>query len=292
VIPRKNNKELLIILLSLIAATAVSAAPTMCGCNKNFVTGAVLPASNAHALYISETSQITKSSNSRLAAIGVEILKPPADFTDFLPVDAKTLPPVPAALFMVLTGFLCVSLVKDRRLWLAAIAGLLWAGQAAIQAIPQLAANISKKHIQRKSHANTACLYRVEDFYRLRSDIEGTQYIGLLHHLAGIPAGTISSIRSPISLVQGSMSFLRNLSSTTIGEQQSRTTNQAIRRIGHQGIRNRASRIENRESGIETHSSFLLNPAVICPAARAEQYICFSPAFIFSRLARGPPNFT
>ena len=264
---RKNNIILLITLLSLVAATMVSAHPTMSDRNMNFVVRAVSPTSDAGAIFVPETSQITEHFNSHLAAIGAEILKPPPEFADFSTVGAKTLPPVPAALFMVLTGFLCVSLVKDRRVWLAALAGLLWAGQAGFQVIPHLAVNISKKHIHQKSHANTACLYR-EDLCRSRSDVEGTQYIGLLHHLEGIPAGKMS-LPFPASLIS------------------LRASSPSLRA-------KRAFSPERREGSqfAITHFSFLPNPAFICPAARAEQNTYFSPAFIFQQLPRGPPNFT
>jgi hypothetical protein len=283
VVSGKNNK-LLAILLSLVVATAVSAAPTMCDCNKNcdcnrnFVTAAVSPASDAHVTYVPETSQITVPSNSHLAAIGKEILKPPADFKDSPPLGAKSLPPVPAALFMVLTGFLCVSLVKDRKVWLAVLVGLLWAGQAGFHVIPQLAAHISKKNIQRKSCFNAATLHQLEESCRLRSDIEGTQYIGLLRHLAGIPAGTISlplptfltSLRAPFLSLRALRS---NLNTSREYFVFARTKSNA-----------------GSPQFAITHFSSLLNPATICPAPRAEQYICFSPAFIFQQLPRGPPN--
>lgn len=277
---RKNINKLLIILLSLVAATTVSAHPTMSDYNKNFIVRAVSPTSDAHVPYVPETSQITEPFNSRLAAIGAEILKPPPEFTDFSPVGAKTLPPVPAAFFMVLTGFLCVSLVRDRRVWLAALAGLLWAGQAGFQAIPQLATNISK-HIQQKTTANIALLYRSEDLFRLRSDIEGTQYIGLLRHLAGIPDATVS--------------FLHRIPASWYGVNSVRDKLQQIRNLALERSEGTRYAIRNTNEAPQfaiAHFSFLLNTAVICPAARAEQYICFSPAFIFARLARGPPNFT
>ena len=272
-----NNKKLLIILLSLVAATAVSAAPTMSNCNKNLVAAAVPPSSDAHTLSITETSQITELSNSHLAAIGIEILKPPAEFTDSQTTGLKNLPPVPAALFMVLTGFLCVSLVKDRRFWLAALVGLLWAGQAGIQALPQLATHLSfKKHIQQKSPVSTICLHQFENSGRLRSEIEGTQYISLLRHLAGIPDSTISSIQS-------TMSFLR--------KQESRKT---ITYLYYPFVAPKSSARAKSNSGTTqfaiTHFSFLLNPAIICPAPIAGQYICFSPSFIFENLPRGPPK--
>jgi len=275
-----NNKKLLIILLSLVAATAVSAAPTMSDCNKNFIIGAVSPASNAHLPYILEASQINEFSNSHLAAIGIEILKPPADFTDSQTTGLKNLPPVPAAFFMALTGFLCVSLVKDRRFWLAVLAGLLWAGQAGFLAIPQLALNISKKHIQRKSPVSAVYLHQFENSGRLRSDIEGTQYIGLLRHLAGIPAGTMSlplpasllSLRTPFLSLRAKRSNLNLLA--------------ALKHV----VSARAKSNSGTTQFAITHFSSLLNPAFICPAARAEQYIYFSPAFIFQLRPRSPPN--
>jgi len=254
----------------------------MSNCNEHFAARAVLPTWQAHISFVHKTSHIIEPSNAHLANIGVELLKPSVDLTSSAPVGAKTLPPIPAALFMVLTGFLCVSLVKDRRLWLAALVGLLWAGQAGFHAIPQLAALMSsKKHIQRKTPDNTACLYRVEDCRRLRSDIEGTQYIGLLHHLAAIPAGTMSLLL-PASLpsLQAQRAF---------SPERSRRGSNLI------APRKRVASARTRSSAgflqfAITHFSFLLNPAVICPAARAEQYIHFSPASTFAQLARGPPE--
>ncbi len=278
-----RNNKLLIVLLSLVAVTTVSAHPTMSDSNKNFVAVAVSPASDAHVHYVSETSLINQPYNSQVAAIGAEILKPPPEFTDFSPVGAKSLPPVPAALFMGLTGFLCVSLVKDRRFWLAGLAGLLWAGQAGFQVIPQLASNISKKHIQRTSLSNIALMHRIEDLCRLRSDIEGTQYVGLLRHLAGIPAGT-TSLPLPASLLILQQQSNLNLIASVKHVVFARTLcHPELRRVGFS-----PPNFPHHLGG----ASPTLHPAVICPAAIAEQYIYFSPAFIFARLARGPPNFT
>lgn len=263
---------MLIILLLLVTATATKAGPTMNNYNESFAAGAVSPTSEAHISFVHKTSHIIEPSNALLANIGVELLKPPADFTDSAPVGAKILPPIPAALFMVLTGFLCVSLVKDRRLWLAALAGLLWAGQAGFHAIPQLAAYMSsQKHFQLKTPDNTVCLYRVEDCCRSRSDIEGTGYIGLLHRLAAIPAGTMS-LRLPASLPS----------------LQAQRTNLIASRKRVVSARTRSS--AGALQFAIAHFSSLLDFVVVCPAARAEQYIHFSPASTFARLARGPPE--
>jgi len=226
-----------------------------------------------------------------LANIGVELLQPPADLRNSA-VGAKILPPIPAALFMVLTGFLCVSLVKDRRLWLAALTSLLWASQAGFNAIPQLAAHINpQKHNQRKTTDNTACLYRIEDYCRLRSDIEGTQYIGLLRYLAAIPTGTMSLL-FPASLAslqaQRAFSSERRKACPERSRMGRRASNLIASRKRIVSVRTRSN------AGVSkfaiTHFSSLLDSVVVCPAARAEQYIHFSPISTFAQLARGPPD--
>ena len=268
--------------------------------NESFAAGAVSPTSEAHISFVHKTSYIIEPSNAHLANIGVELLKPPADLTNSAPVGAKILPPIPATLFMVLTGFLCVSLVNDRRLWLAVLAGLLWAGQAGFHAIPQLAAYMSsQKHIQQKTPDNTACLYRVEDCCRSRSDIEGTGYIGLLHHLAAIPAGTMSLLLpASLSSLQAQRAFSPERTKLVLSEVEGACPERS--RMGRRAsnLITPRKRVVSARTKISAgalqfaiaHFSFLLNPAVICPAARAEQYIHFSPASTFAQLARGPPE--
>jgi hypothetical protein len=121
------------------------------------------------------------------------------------------------------------------------LAGLLWLGQAGIQAVPQLALRLShRNHTEQQFSTELTHPYYLENSNRLRSDIEGTQYIGLLHHLAGIP--------------QDKMSFL---SPSAIISQR-----------------------------------YSLNSLLNCLTLRVEQFICFSPAFIFENLPRGPPKLT
>ena len=267
-----KSSRLTFVLLLLVMATSVKAGPTMSNFNESFCAGIVSPASEEHIFFVLETSQITEPSNAHLANIGVELLRPPADFTSSPPVGAQSLPPIPAALFMVLTGFLCVSLVKDRRFWLGALAGLLWAGQTGIQAIPKLAAHISsKKHIQRKSRTNTLRLHQFEESLRLRSDVEGTKYIGLLHYLAGIPNAIMSLLLpSPLQSLRAQRSnLIVSLKQVSFARTKCNLT---------------ASRFAI------THLSSLPTRATNCLAPVAGQYILFSPAFTFVHLARGPPN--
>jgi len=211
-----KNSIFLIIFVSLIAATAVSAAPIITYCD-NFT--ATFPSPNTHILEIPGTSNITEIYNSALAAIGTEILLPPAEFTNSPSAGAGTLHPN-ATVFIVLTGFLCVSLVIDRKLWLATLTAPLRPGQSGFHSIPQL---------------------------------------------AGIPAGTIT-FPSYISM--------------------------------HDKIRQKhniqhAIHITNAVLNFAiTHFSSLHKPALICMALSYEQNKSFSPAFIFVRLARGPPILT
>jgi len=248
----------LIILLSMLMLSVASAAPTVSNYSGNVVVSAVSPTSDAHIPIVADVTNTTESDNPHLAAAAAEFLKPPPAFTNSQapPVGAKSLPAVPGALLMVLTGFLCVSLVKDRKVWLAALAGLLWLGQAGIQAVPQLALRLShSNHTEQRLDAELTYPYylensnrlfsaeltypnNLENSNRLRSDIEGTKYIGLLHHLAGIPKDTLS---------------LQNLSAI-IPEQYS------------------------------------LNSLLNCLTLKVEQFTYFSPAFIFDNLPRGPPK--
>jgi hypothetical protein len=124
-----------------------------------------------------------------LADIGHKLRTPPAFFTESdETVLAESLPAVPKALLMALTGFICVSLIKDRKLWLTVLCGLIWASQTGIQVLPQLAERFNiANHSKLRNYANPSYISYLENSLRRRCDIEGTQYIGLLHHLAGIP---------------------------------------------------------------------------------------------------------
>lgn len=250
-----GNNKWVFVLVPLLVLSVANAAPTASNYNSGVVS-AVSPTSNPHITTVPEVIQIVELSDSHLAQIAAGFLKPPPAFTSSpaTPVGAKSMPAVPGALFMGLTGFLCVSLVKDRRFWLAALTGLLWVGQTGIQAVPQLAVHFShKNHIEQQFDAKLTYPYNINlENSRLRSDVDGTQYIGLLHHLAGIPDST--------------MSLLSQVSSQT--EDEFRAPQFAI-------------------MGLSSH----IISATNCLAAKVEQFIYFSPAFIFDNLARGPPKF-
>jgi len=275
-----KRSKWLILLLPLIVTTAAEGAPTIGNCNSNVVSCARSIGSGAQILPALETSQITGSDDCHLAGIAAEFLKPPVGFTDSLSpsIHAKPLPAVPAAFFMALIGFICVSLVKDRRVWIAALTGLLWAGQTGIQAIPQLALRLSHANLSNKRFsAEVAYSNYLLNSDRPRSDIEGTRYIGLLHYLAGIPDST--------TLLSRMMSFLQNLSRAGSREQESaKTATQVCCRLNP----------SKNTNSFQSQSAFLSeqyssNTLLACLAPKAGQILCFSPAFIFCQLPRGPP---
>jgi hypothetical protein len=181
-----RNEKLCLVTL-LLAATAASAAPT--AVTVDAVAPAVEMALDTTVVTVPD-SEVAGPVDAKLANLGRELLQPPnfAVLSDTRGNHVKPLPAVPAAILMVLSGFLCISLVRDRRFWLAALTGLLWAGQVGINVLPQLALRFSQgNHSQQQFSAELNYPHCIENSNRLRSDIEGTQYIGLLHHLAGIP---------------------------------------------------------------------------------------------------------
>jgi len=262
-----RSDEFLAVVLSILIVTGAYGVPTPNVHNSNVFVYASCGSKYADVPSAStfETNPISEACDSHLAYIADELLKPPVDSADSadLSIAARSLPPEPGALFMVLAGFVYVSLVKDRKLWMAALAGLLWAGQSGFTALPQLASNLaSKKQIEQQPSPNVTYARELENSDRSRCDIEGTRYIGLLRHLAGIPESTTSFL--PHISLQDKFQQIRN-------------TRYAIRDTN-----------EAPQFAI-THFSSLLNCTVICPASRVEQHVCFSPAFIFENLARGPP---
>jgi len=242
-------------ILSISVATAAYAAPTAIAerpaaavCTSRPSDYADTPAAAANV------TEVAEAYNCHLATIAHELLKPPGDSIDSpVPaVAATSLPAVPGALFMGLTGFLCVSLVRDRKVWIALLAGLLWAGQAGVTVLPQVAYHLAgRRHATQCFSPNVAYVPTLDHADRPRSDIEGTRYIGLLRYLAGIP--------------NNRMSFLR--------KQESKSTNAHVR--------------TPQFALTEVLADILCATKRLVRITKRHAY--FSPAFIFENLPRGPP---
>jgi hypothetical protein len=246
-----------IILLSCALSTA-KASPTVTIRETVLTTGSA-PVYAPTTLSCS-IDNLMQPAGTNIAHLARKFLQPPVHPDSQSVTHAiKSLPAVPPAIFVLLSGFLCVSLVRDRRVWFTALVALLWAGQTGFRALPQLALRLAHRtnHIRHKSSAHLACSYYLNNSSRPRCDIEGTQYIGLLHHLAGIP-----NILSPSPFCSRFKYF-----NTSRIYDKTRTSQSAIIRLPSQAI-------------------------IACnrTASLAGQLISFSPAFIFDNLARGPPR--
>jgi len=219
-------------------------------------------------------SKIAAPVNHSLANIGEQLLQPPAvipNAGNALSFADKTLPAVPASILMVFTGFMCVTFVKDRKVWLGAIAGLIYLSQAGITAVPELAHRVcSKKDLKERSSYKATYVYELDNSFRLRSDVEGFHYIGLLHCLEGIPEDIISS-----TTIRRKFSALRSVLQSVNESLCTYTSN-----MGH------AKNIPSYAIVPETDRIEPLNSNL---TVRVEQSVRFSPAFIFDNLARGPP---
>jgi hypothetical protein len=238
-------------LVFLVTFSRIKAAPTI-GSEVKLTADKVSPTFNADIPPIGELELFNNSNNSVLSHIATEILKPPADFmnSSALPPGTKPLPPVPAALFMGLTGFICVTLVRDRKVWLTVVAALLWIGQIGITALPKAAVHlVGRKHqyLQQQSYGSAL----QKRFSYLRINLVDTEYTGLLHYLEGIPTKILSTKHN----------------------------------IHHKIL---------FPSIIEGYALNIVSPylirAINCLAFEVRQFCCFSPAFIFEIMPRGPPK--
>jgi hypothetical protein len=297
---RSSKIKGMVMLLLFLGTAIVYAAPTMNDSAEDGVVFAESTGSYAYPCHRPERVNNTGLYKSHLASISEEFNKPPVryDKSTATTIGVKTLPPAPGTLLMVLVGFLCVSLVRDRRVWLATLSGLLWAGQAGVSLLPQLALNVSGRALRENQSSShyLARLYEPKHPNRLRSDIEGTRYVGLLHHLAGIPNDETSSmplitVRHKLKRDSGKMSLLFYRRTCCSGKSlQSLCCPKAFALL-QDNFRNTFRYYKKAPQIAITAISFCLNQAIHCLITGTGQLNYFTTAFINASLARGPPDF-
>ncbi|MCK5473052.1 MAG: hypothetical protein KAI59_03400 [Planctomycetes bacterium] len=199
----RANSLSCIIAFMLFAASAANASLTVTHQDATLTT--ICPA-DLPTPSISTVDNTVKPVHTQLTNIGAEFLQPPETPAGLLNAHSnsiRSLPAVPATILMLLTGLLCISLYRDRKVWLVALMGLLWVGHAGIQTFPRFACHFSyKNHTKQQICAELAYPHYLENSHRLRNDVEGTWYVGLLRHLGGIP-GNKSVIISQLAIVFG-----------------------------------------------------------------------------------------
>jgi len=251
--------KILSIMLLLFAAPATNASPTVTHQDAILTTG--LCGADTPVTISRTINNVVGPINARLTNLGREFLQPPASLAGLSneqdnPV--KPLPAVPTAMLMVLMGFICVSLVRDRRIYLAALAALLCAGHAGLRAVPQLGLHLCHRaHTNHHLWARPAQFFLPKDATRPRCDIEGTRYIGLLHHLAGMPNSNVSQL----------CCRFRHSSISVQSEDEFRSHQFAITKL----------------------LSYLIQATSSCSTLTFERSVCLTLAFIFQNFSRGPP---
>ncbi len=247
--------------VTLLVCAGVSAA-------RQFVAaGAVASTSldNMAGVSASETLQSISSSQWRFEAIGRQFTEPIDTLSGLRnPADTHSpvlLPAVPAAISMTLCGFLCISFVRDRRSWLAMVAGVLWLGQTGIQAVPELTHRICSRITT--STSSPAGLDRPDIVFSSDKTTTGNaqsiRFVGLLRKLEGIPeylSINSQSIQTAAGKTGRQLTFARKHSTPSPAL--------ALRDCRH-------------------------NTLIVCPVTASGHFIVFSPAFIFQNLSRGPP---
>lgn len=194
-----------------------------------------------------------------LMAAAKEFFSPPASFVQFgnkLEAGVRALPAIPETIFMALFGFLCVFFVKDRRVCLAALAGLLWAGQTGFTIVPKLVLSLTGKNYSHRQPSQLSSKLYLKNSSEFWCNNKETQYIGLLRHLDGIPA-----LKDAFKGLYPKV-------------------------IGTKNVYNFDTNPNWFEAVIPSQTSdFLLR----CLVKRTDHILYFSPAFLFDNLARGPP---
>ena len=186
---------------------------------------------------------------------------------------AANLPAVPRAILMGIIGFLCVSLVRDRKVWVAALVLIFVLGQVGVQALPRLTARLTngKLYHHKKTMAAAGSPLPSPVWHSGGELAANRHFIGLLHRLAGSPEeasltnhflagdGLWNRAGQMFDALRGEQPFYRTLSPMVFSQPAFL-----------------ASRVEI--------------PLIALLTVVNQDYIsCFSPAFIFSNISRAPP---
>ncbi len=126
---RKSTKGMVVLLM--LTAAWVYASPSFFVNNNGISLYNNSSSSNSKGHLRTENDLINGLINTHLANIADKFNKPNVKYaqTNDGYIKAKVFSKVVCSFLLVLTGFICISVVKDGRIWLETIYGLIWAGQ-------------------------------------------------------------------------------------------------------------------------------------------------------------------
>ncbi len=269
--PSKVDTLLLVMMLGF-AVSLANASPTVdrfdgTGIDHSFQDNADNSLRSQAAL-----AQLTAYGSTDFSHLCADFVKPPIASERAATLDdhrIKALPAVPGAIFMSLIGFCCVSLVRDRKFYLAIMIAALGLSQAGIQSLPRFlpGSTLKKNNCRQLQFDELGLSALIGRSSRLRSDIEGNKYIGLLRHLAGIPSFSADSI----------LEYLH------VPHTFNRCSSQIARQYRSESLSAKTSAVI---PPLCNSFALLRGPAA---GAGAGLFVPFEPWVFFENLARGPP---
>lgn len=253
----RRREKIFTALVLLFAASVAIASPTIISDSP----ARIIPSSTDHAAGVVTCDTRSNEVCGQISEFAGAIFGPPSSSQITVTSTSgnqRCLPALPSAIAMVLTGFICISLIQDRRAWLAVLTGLLWVGQTGIWALPELTSRLSRKvHSGQQVNTALAAPYPLGGCFYPGSYNEETRYAGLLHHLAGIP-------RDISTFTNNRTVLIRHFSG--VAGKDTRALHSAI-----------------------LESQLALSQLSNCLVSGTRQFVSFTPAFIFCQLPRGPP---
>lgn len=258
----RGLRGLVCLVVALIVSTGSYAAQDFASIQPHSIASLgteVSPAESDLNSYLSSQWQLKKIGNE--FAKPIRILAP-------LQQTAVDLPAVPATITLTICGFLCVSLVRDRRAWFALVAGILWLGSTGIHAIPELNNKLCSRissRISSPTGLNQPAVLISNDDVAGNSPI--TRFIGLLRKLEGIPGIDTRIILSD---------HICSITTST-------------RKVGGNSVWRFSAPDESVSSQAHLEQCNWTERQIVCPACAARYFNVFEPGFIFSNLSRGPP---
>jgi hypothetical protein len=113
---------------------------------------------------------------------------------------ARELPAIPGAILMVFSGFLCVSVVRDRRAWIMALRAILNLAQAGVRIIPQMTVHTAAPGCHKNIPTEIHLVLHSGERVLPAGDPSSISYVGLLHRLATVPDSIIKKVVTCIEL--------------------------------------------------------------------------------------------
>lgn len=292
----RDGQRLTILLCLLIAASA-QGIPTIRNCDTQFASCHPYQSPGPRDLPGLEVSEPFDGHDFPFSVAGAAVLEPrsgsgyPAAASS---VRVRPLPAVPQTLLMVLAGFLCISLIRDRRAWLGAFVSLLWLGQAGFSVLPRVHSLLRSGKQVDPSVSNSSFLFAPEGLYHLCAGTSDTRYTDLLRRVAAMPDGNWARFSLPMFALpfEGRGAF-------GLGKSQVKRGSLGLHTVTCQQTQTLpASREPSSGQGpvrMGLHRSVpIASPGDLPQAAaylalKPEWFACTSLGFVSAQLPRGPP---